>query len=58
MTARFVARRNYNRAAVRNPFDLAFENPEFAWINQIVGGINCQKRGLDFFQVRPGVVVM
>ena len=44
-------------AAMRNALDLALENTELGRINQIIGGIDRQKRRAEFFQVWPGIVI-
>src|SRR6185503_19887204 len=58
MAARFVAERNHDCAAVRDALDLALEDAEFGWIDQVVGGIDGQKLCLDFFEVRSGIVIV
>ena len=57
VTARFVARRNYDGAAVRDALDLALENPKLGWIDEIVGRINGEKGRANFFQIGPGIVI-
>ena len=54
VAARLVAQRNHDRAAVRHALDLALENAELGRIDQVVGGIDGQKRRADFFEVGPG----
>ena len=58
VTARFVACRDDDGASVRNALDLALENPEFGRINQIIGGVDCQKLCLDFFQIRAWIIIV
>src|SRR5213082_4200583 len=58
VTAGFVAQRNQHRAALWHPFDLALEDPELRGIDQIVGGIDRQEWGANFFQVRTGIIIV
>ena len=58
VAARFVARRNHDRASLRDALDLALENAELGRIDQVVGGIDGEKRRTDFFQIRSRIVIM
>src|SRR6266513_3520173 len=57
MTTCLVAQRNYNRAPVRDALDLALEDSELGRIDQIIGGVDCQKPRLNFLQIRTRIVV-
>ena len=54
VATRFVAQRNHDGASVRDTLDLALEDPEFRRIDQVVGGIDCEKRRLIFSRFGPG----
>src|SRR3954469_4388761 len=56
--ARFFAQGNDERAPMRDAFDLALENSELPRIDQIVRGIDREQRGVNFFQVRAGIVIV
>ena len=57
VAARFVAHGNHNSATVRDALYLALEDTELRRIDKVVGGIDREKRGTDFFKVRTGIVV-
>ena len=54
VAARFVAQRDDHRPTVRDALDLALKNSEFGRINQVVGGVDCQKRRRIFSRFGPG----
>src|ERR1035437_2330489 len=57
MSHRLVAVWNHDGFTVLHPLDCAFENSLVRWIDQIVGGIDRQQRGGDFFKIGSGVVI-
>src|SRR5258708_6797867 len=51
----FVAHRNHDRTPLRDALYLLFKNGELGWINQIIGGIDRQQWGVDFFKIRSRI---
>ena len=58
VAARFVTHGNHNRAAVWDALYFGLQDSEFWWIDQIVRRIDGQKWRLDFFQIRPRIVIV
>src|SRR5438876_1476114 len=56
--ARFVAEGDDDRPATRDTLDLALQNPELWRVDQIIGGIDCQKLRVNFFEVWPGLGIV
>ena len=48
---------NGDRLSVFHSFNLPFENSQVGRVDQIVGGVDGQQRGRDFFQRRAGIVI-
>ena len=58
VTARFIAHWDDDGTALGNALDLALEDSKLRRIDEIVGGINREKRRVNFFQIRAGIVVV
>ena len=58
VAARFVAHRDHNRPTVRDALDLALEDAELGWIDQIIGGIDRKKRDANFLKIRTGIIIV
>ena len=52
VAASLIADRNHDEAAALDAFDLALDDSQLRWIDEVVGGIDCDQRRLDRFQLR------
>ena len=57
VAARFVAEWNHDCASFRNALNLTLKDPKLGRIDQVVGGINSEKRRTNFFKIQPGIVI-
>jgi hypothetical protein len=57
VSARLRAQGDDDRPPPRHALDLALQDAELRWIDEVVGGIHRHQRHLDFFQVGTGIVV-
>ena len=58
VAACLVTQRNHDRPSFRDTLDLTLEDPKLGRIDQVVGGIDGQKRCTNFFKVRSGIIIM